>query len=1445
MAGYPQRTRATLAFPPNAQRWIVPVLIALVGVLITTGKASAQADASVSYYSTSWDFQNTDLATLQSRLAWVGIDLPFNISGTADTTIAVSVPWRQLRSARLYRLNGTIRSPRVVIDQVEVFDFSARLLYSDGVLQLQQLRFHTPSEQGGERGLFVGSARLQLIPRGDLTIRATVTDVSIPWLAGLTQQPLPVSTGRFSGQVTASVPVNKVANLAAWKAEGTARVNDFAALGFSLETATTDLKLADNKVVLSNLQANPGGGTLKANADIILKAPYRYGVAAQWDEVVASVLATLPDNLQGTIDGKSDGSLTLEGQLDPPTTKAQGTAVLEQVRLQDFVIDAVKLDFAKTIAGDLRLDAVLPIGDGSLNAAITTTTVFNDVKMKLDFQRIPLKALSPEAQGVITGQADVRAPGETFGDYSTWQGNLELAIEQPTFGAWAFQAVKLAGKLQKGSATLDSLRIGLTDSAAIAAQGNILLREPFGYSISASLPAASLTMLRQMAPGLPWPEQLEGTIEWQSDLRGDLQPFTAAGISKFTLQNGSFSGLDIPAAVVEVEPIDGVVHLTNLAVSVAGGTITGSGKLPYLSSVQEPANFLLNLDGVELSKLPAGDLKGRAMAKLSVQAPARSINDPDKWEGTVTATLQELSFHQAKLDELRVEGKLANGRLITDLLQPDLGDLAVAKATGSIAVTPPFETRLDVELTQGQLTKLGPWLTGSDLPLTGSFQSQATVTGQLQPLDFQLQGTGAAREVMVGKVAVDDVDWKYDLGPKQLHVRDIRIGLWGGTLVGDAVLPWQDGGSLTSRWTASQVQLREWGTAGAAGLLNAQADIQAPLVKVSDPQQWSGKIRATIEAAELLGRQQAISILTAAFENGQLQANGEKLPWIGDLSISANYALSDDALTLSRLRAQLLGGNMEGKGKLSFQSNVASSLDLRWSQVDVLSLMGWQSFHGLAEGDLRLTLPPAEDAEQNAVVLATSFTIPTVTNRNRAVASDIRGSFLFDNGKAVYSADAAFLGGHIHWKGSWNSSTEVENEPSSLYLEQLALGRAGALWGTDLPLAGTLTANISYHHAADASVSSAQGNISIRDVRHQGRLLAPDINGQLVYAGNSIRLIDSTGTVAGGQLRLAAEMSTARVGDARFQLSLGNAKAEDLLALVPPLRDLATGSVDLQLRGSFGKQLVAGGVVQLNRGTVADIAMSQVRLPVRGTWDLTSGRGELRIDSGSSQVALGRTTGSATITFRPQVQLQADVRLLNVDARTLLQNFTQSQLGTGRISGNVTLHGRNVRSVNDLAGTVNLSLRDTQSASFPILRELQPYLTPTAGPTAFDQGSLEGQLNNGTLRIAKMTLVGRSVQVYGDGTITFAGRLGLNVTASTGRLGANRSLLETLILRLPAVGAPPVAVLMQANEFLSDRVIHLEVTGTVRQPVIRPKAVPILGEAAIRFFLGQSLAPTP
>jgi hypothetical protein len=313
-----------------------------------------------------------------------------------------------------------------------------------------------------------------------------------------------------------------------------------------------------------------------------------------------------------------------------------------------------------------------------------------------------------------------------------------------------------------------------------------------------------------------------------------------------------------------------------------------------------------------------------------------------------------------------------------------------------------------------------------------------------------------------------------------------------------------------------------------------------------------------------------------------------------------------------------------------------------------------------------------------------------------------------------------------------------------------------------------------------------------------------------------------------------------------FSVALDNVEAARLVAPWPVLAGRVEGPVNITLRGTLDHEWAGSGEVTLLRGRVLGVDVVDWRVPLDFVIAPSRGAGQINVRDTAAQVALGRLTGRASLSFDSVNRLEGIVRFNGVDLPTLLRQSTeQSQVGPGKITGRIDFAANDLRSINDLSATIEASLQQTQAMNYPVLQQIAPFLGPGQSSTSFRNGDLRARLDRGVIRVQRLTLSGSTLQLFVDGTVTLEGRLNLNVTANTGQLGYNPTFLRFLGVRIPAVGPIPVTVLLEATTYLSNRTIHLRVTGTLRSPVVQVEPVSLLSEEAVRFFINRTPLPVP
>jgi hypothetical protein len=205
-------------------------------------------------------------------------------------------------------------------------------------------------------------------------------------------------------------------------------------------------------------------------------------------------------------------------------------------------------------------------------------------------------------------------------------------------------------------------------------------------------------------------------------------------------------------------------------------------------------------------------------------------------------------------------------------------------------------------------------------------------------------------------------------------------------------------------------------------------------------------------------------------------------------------------------------------------------------------------------------------------------------------------------------------------------------------------------------------------------------------------------------------------------------------------------------------------------------------------------------------------------------------------------RVDGSVQFLNVPLRTISPELgSYSLFGNGKLTGRFVLNGSDVRSVNDLTGSLVARLNQTSVKEIPILQQTIPFLNTAGLGQPFQSGEVRGTLSQGIFRIQKLALVNPGAQLFAEGNITLAGNVDMALVAHTGR---QTPLLTLFGVKLPAIGPLPLTLIQEVSQFLSNRTIRLTITGTTEDPVVRLNTTALLSEEAVRFLLAKFVVPS-
>jgi hypothetical protein len=1409
---------------------------------------------------------NAELAIDQlpvATLAGAVPELADRINGKVSGQFNGHAPANRLRELSAWQAEG-----RLTISELRAFG----LPDAQATTQLQLLRGQaslTNFTAQFEGARMTASGQLALATPYAFNARLRVTVPSLDWLKHLEpdfRPPVSVA-GNFalSADATGQLASKHV------RVRGSLDGRELKAENVVVDRLVVPYDGTLDRIRVNNLRVELYGGRITANLTLPTSPDGNVGAGVRIDNVDLAHAASDVLKQKQSWRGSASGRL----QFQVPAAKLQDTSAwsgqgqLTFGRGNVFGIDISRIatdlrvaDGRLTVSG-LTLDSSIAQVTGSVNANLTTPFGFGTALRiaEVDFaqlNRLPEGLRPPVA---VAGRAGVslQAQGTLQPLSVTARGGVAtrrlrasgLVIDSLNFNyRISKQQVSLsqiAGGLYRGRFNGSaSLPLGDTGHSKVDLSWQQI---DVGQMLSAVDTAALRGLRSQGATSGRITAQADGNTRdpasWQATATVNL-----AGVR---LDQVTLGGVSIEASLAKQV-------LTVSRIATQGGPMRVNGSATF--GIASPYEFGLKLAvaKADLSIANALPAKLRPPANVggtvNVSADLKGRLDPLRIEGDGHFIARNVQVDRARFDSLgfkflgdndlvtvsdlavvayrgRVDGKLqlplaedAEGALDVRWQRVNLGGMltdlrgvAVKAASEKESVPKPLLDAL-VE------TRLEGWTWGSIAVHTpaGKLLDPAAWTGNVDVslAAIRLFGWTSKQAFVRGKI----VEGRAELNR-------LAFDFNGTRLRGAASLKLAQPYDFESKFSLENLQLADFNRLPKA--------IQPP-VKVAGTVSVSMEAQGTLQPLEVTGN--------GTITGDHIEADGARVD-----RLAIQFGAEKDRVELTSFQANLYGGQINGDAAIALVGDEDGHVDFKWQGInvgqfatDVAKLPA--ALTGTVAGKLHIGIPAKKLADFLSWTVDASFDTSPLVTRSQSLG-ELHGLLTYDRGLLDYQLRGEVLRGTIELTGRWQSNpppratafNEGSFQLSGAHLDALTplLGAQGRLDS----LSGRVSANVRYRHAAKTGLPEGAGDLAIDDVRLNGTAVLDALRGAVRVRNDRIEVTSANAALAGGSLTLSgvAFFDPRRRGS--FRLNVSGADLAQLLSSVPQMASKVRGVADAQLDGFFGgdRPLIINGTFALPRGRAAGIEFNAVRVPINGSIDPVSRRGAIQLHGITGQIAHGRVTGDFDATLSTWLRLNGHGKLSSIDLRTLLaQSASASRLANGKLTGNYTLGGRDIRSVNDLTGTLNATLTQAQAMSLPILQQTLPYLTGgVSGSTTFDDGTIRGSLSRGVVRVERLSLSSGSAQIYAQGNVTLAGRLDLNVTVKTGDLNATRRTISLLASRLLLVAAPPVGLLVNVTQFLSNQVINLEVTGTVRSPTIRVRPLQLLGQEAAQFFLLQAL----
>ena len=1378
-----------------------------------------------------------------------------------------------------YDARGALRGGPLTVEGVALRSLSADVAATPDAVSLTSLAadLGTAENPGGS---LAGSVKVGLTGAQKFSADLTLDAVDLAALPPLAE----ATGGPVAGTVTGDLKVSGSRDPLELVAAGTLDGKALTVLGVTAETLAARVVTDGDRLLLKDLTAAVGGGTVAGSAAVSVDAisgagdgAFRADLTA--DNIDLAQLPALADRLGTPLAGTVRGSAKVRGTRDP--FDLTGTADVSADGLTAFGTTAKQ--FAAKISADedaVRLTGLnAAVGDGRV-AGTATVGLAGNRPFAADLAVTDLNLADFPALAELTGP-DAAPPAGTVDATFTARGTrdpFDLTAADGRVAARGLTAYGTTVEEFAANISADGDAVDLSDLTAVVGDGRVTGSarvglagdRPFTADLAvADLNLADLPALAEFAPaGEPPPA---GVVDATLAARGTLDPAALlAADGRVSARDVAAFGVTANSFTAKISADEGEARLTDLSAELGGGTLAGTATVGLGDAGRFSADVLAR--GLDLELLPVvGATLGTSVAgRVNAKLVARGTREPLRVEAAGAVAAAGLSAHGVTMDTLTAAFR-ADGDTVTLTSFTAAVGGGTVRGDGRVGLAADRPFAADLAVDGVDLSEL-PGLAGRlGVPVAGRVRADVTASGTLEPVRVTADGTVAGQRLSVGDTVLDGASAKISADGPDVRLTELRLVSDGSAVSGTASLNLDP----PRAWSADL-------TVGSMAL----SKLDPVLAAAGRAERLTGVVNARVRAGGRLSEGTYAAAGSAAGAGvGVLGLPGtDPGAAVAVENFAVTFTASPDRLTVPSLRGGVFGGTLAASADLPLAGNAPGSAKLAvrglrpGSVAAQFAGVTTEDVGGAADLAAALTLPASGPPAAQVRVTGDGLTV-----RGKAV-EEAAATLRVAGGAGSLTASGRWLGGSFAVDGRLGGallrgagdtpayeppavpSDEVDplwTAAGTVKVDGVRLGEArralpelfgdadlrGAA-GVDLAFRlreGMLPGDVLAGQAGDADAGEplVTGSVRLVDVRLGDDLLSERTEGAVsVDPAGAWAVKGLRGRYGGGTFR--ASIVPGRDGGAAVEVTLRRADASRALAPVEWLSENVAGQLSLRATGTLEETWRFRSRGELSRGELLGVLpVDGVQLPVELIYAPATGAGEVRLRGTAARIAGGRTKGNVRVTFnaaRPGVGVDVDLAVSGAHFRKLAGGGVPGGSAIDRVDARVELDGRSVRGLEDLEGRVVASFRGAQVRSLPVIGAAVPFLSLPSGAEG-RTGEFRGFLRRGVLRVERFSLTGDRLALFAEGTVDAStGRLDLDVIADTGRRDADAAVL--LLLAEQAVElTTPVGFVLRANRLLSDRVIYLKVTGTLDRPTVRPEPGKQLREEAVRFFI-NSLVPT-
>ncbi len=877
------------------------------------------------------------------------------------------------------------------------------------------------------------------------------------------------------------------------------------------------------------------------------------------------------------------------------------------------------------------------------------------------------------------------------------------------------------------------------------------------------------------------------------------------------------------------------------------------------------------------------ELDGTASGDFVIGVPIDGLTNTQAYRLRGSLRVRDLRVDNALLTELSAVFHYADGRLtVTELLGKTSTGNFVGKANANVNPRGRFEAELKLErFNIGPLVDLIRkfWI-GADapqVPVSGILEGTASVSGDLNKIDdiaaWQASSSLDISDFKIGESAAYSISID-DFSLQQGRVRAPLLAVRSSALAEFFVRAAADVQLTKTKSFDIQLQANDLPARDLLGLyfenpasiFDAKLDIRGTAHgELAPVDSQSPKLEIDVAVAspraQLLGVdlgliEHRLSVTSSSFRLSPL-IETESTSVSSIQQIDGSYKVSADAITLSSLSAIVFGGSLTAQAEFSRIESGVHRLSADWKDItpDLRLPIGSYAtdlqVSADTSGSIRWTAPARQTDRLTLQQAEVSIQIQPLKLNLQELGS-AEAELKISDSRLQLNGRGDLLGGSIeltseaplHPEMRWQDLPELLLA-GRLLISEISIGTVvDALTASrNGRFAGRLSGEIDFQ--LDPSGNHGwKSRFGVRDLEVDHQSVSRLLDAEISASGPEIEIRSIEGEYAGGQIRASGKWSLSD-GPRVINAQVVRARGDQLLL---PLAESAVTWISGWVSGratitGLGSDPLGGirgvGTVRVLDGQVQQLPVGNAHGPFRVTWNREPLSWLVVFPNIRAKLAGGALQGSiqlaSSAASQSGINLESKLQLTHVDFENLLSTYVGTDtIGRGDLTGNMSLSGRNVRSINDLTGRFRVRLGGSDAAAFPGLSTAGSALGALSlTGVRFTGGQASGRIARGAIGIEQLVLNSDRARVAASGQVFISdGRFDIRTMISTGSFEGQNVLTSNLA----PVALNTVVPLWSVNRILSDRTVVLDILGTVRDPQIR-----ILSAETIQANLRQQL----